>query len=153
MPDGVERITRPLGNVVRDVGLAVAEGQQALDEALDRTYRREGDDGVLDWGTPWYRFAEVEVDLQLYVYTHEEEEGLDGASDRMRQVVEERRNVAERPPRYGLTATPATPSGSTLSEHETGGASRIHFRIVPVTPPATVQRDTTDDENQETVTR
>ena len=152
MPDGVERITRPLGNVVRDVGLAVAEGQQALDEALDRTYRREGDDGVLDWGTPWYRFAEVEVDLQLYFYTHEEEEGLDGASYRMRQVVEERENVAERPPRYGLTAAPATPSGSKLSEHETGGASRIHFRIVPVTPPVTVQRDTTDDENQETVT-
>ena len=96
MPDGVERITRPLGNVVRDVGLAVAEGQQALDEALDRTYRREGDDGVLDWGTPWYRFAEVEVDLQLYFYTHEEEEGLDGASDRMRQVVEERENVVLR---------------------------------------------------------
>jgi hypothetical protein len=152
MPDGVERITRPLGDVVRDVGLAVAEGQQALDEALDRTYRREGDDGVLDWGTPWYRFAEVEVDLQLYFQTHEEEERLADASERLRRVVAEKGNVAERPPRYGLTAAPATPSGSTLSERETGGASRIHFRIVPVTPPATVQRDTTGDEDPEKVT-
>ncbi|WP_152039635.1 hypothetical protein [Salinigranum salinum] len=147
--DDVERITRPLGDVIRDVGLAVAQGQQDLDEELHKVYRREGDDGLLDWETPWYRFAEVEVDLQLQFHTLEEREDLTNqASDRARRIAEERGNVSQSTARYGLVATPAAPSGSTFSEREMGGSSRIHFRIVPVTPPATTRRDATDGDTR-----
>jgi hypothetical protein len=143
--DGVDQITRPLGSVIRDVGLAVAEAQQALDEELHKVYRREGADGLLDWETPWYRFAEVEVDLQLHFHTREEGQDLEAhASERAKEMARELGNVAETTPQYGLVAAPAAPSGSTLTERDMGGSSRIHFRIVPVTPPATTRRDESD---------
>jgi hypothetical protein len=151
MPDSdgnrAEQITRPLGEVIRDVGKAVAEGQQDLDRDLHDMYRRADDDGLLDLETPWYRFAEVEVDLELHFYTREEEEDVSKhGSKRLQEIVEGKENVPQTAPRYGLIATPAAPS-TTFSERETGGSSRIHFRIVPVTPPALARPDVSGRED------
>jgi hypothetical protein len=139
--DGVERITRPLGSVIRDVGLAVADGQQQLDDRLFDQYREHADDGLFDLETPWYRFAEVEVDLEMYFHTVEEHEV---APEHVREVAEKRGNVPDRVQQYGLVATPATPAGAGSSTDEERGSSRIRFRIVPVTPP-TVARGTDAD--------
>ena len=143
--NGVERITRPLGDVIRDVGKAVAEGQQDLDRDLHDRYRQDDEDGLVDLESPWYRFAEVEVDLELHFQTHEEEEDVSThGSDRLQRIVKGKGNVPHTAPRYGLIATPATPSGPTFSEHETSGSSRIRFRIVPVTPPAVARPDASE---------
>jgi hypothetical protein len=153
MPDSdgteVERITRPLGEVIRDVGKAVAEGQQELDKDLYRMYRQDAGDGPIDRETPWYRFAEVEVDLELHFHTREEEEDVSRhGSDRLQQALKGKENVERTVPQYGLVATPATPS-TTFSEREAGGSSRIRFRIVPVTPPAITRTDASEREDHE----
>jgi hypothetical protein len=146
----VERITRPLGEVIRDVGKAVAEGQQELDKDLHRMYRQDAGDGPIDRETPWYRFAEVNVDLELHFHTREEEEDVSKhGSERLQQIVGEKQNVERTVPQYGLVATPATPS-TTFSERETGGSSRIRFRIVPVTPPLVTRTETSGGEDEET---
>jgi hypothetical protein len=153
MPDShgneVERITRPLGEVIRDVGKAVAEGQQELDRDLHRMYDQDAGDGPIDRETPWYRFAEVEVDLELHFHTREEEEDVsEHGSERLQQALTGKENVERTVPQYGLVATPATPS-STFSERETGGSSRIRFRIVPVTPPAVTRTDASGEGDDE----
>jgi hypothetical protein len=138
-----ERITRPLGTVIRDVGLAVAEGQQRLDDRLLEQYREHADDGVRHLETPWYRFAEVEVDLEMHFHTVEEYEE---PPEHVRAVAEKRGNVPHQVPKYGLTATPATPAGAGFSQDERSGSSRIRFRIVPVTPPSIAPGDQEDGE-------
>ncbi|WP_380680083.1 hypothetical protein [Salinigranum sp. GCM10025319] len=144
--DGVERITRPLGAVIRDVGLAVADGQQQLDDRLLDQYREHADDGLVDLETPWYRFAEVEVDLEMHFHTVEEHETV---PEHVREVAEKRGNVPDRVQQYGLVATPATPSETSVSEGERGGSSHIRFRIVPVTPPTIARGNRTDGESGE----
>jgi hypothetical protein len=136
--DDVERITRPLGTVIRDVGLAVAEGQQELDRKLRTQYLSVPDDGPVGLETPWYRFAEVEVDLELHFQTHEVVERPTGDVAR---VVEGKGGVAAATPRYEVAAAVATPSDIGFAEHEQSGASRIRFRIVPVTPPPLSRAD------------
>ncbi|AUV83401.1 hypothetical protein C2R22_18580 [Salinigranum rubrum] len=137
--DDVERITRPLGTVIRDVGLAVAEGQQELDRKLRTQYLSAPDDGPVDLETPWYRFAEVEVDLQLHFHTHELVERPPG---HVARAVEGKGGVAAATPRYEVAASVATPSDPGFAEHERSGASRIRFRIIPVTPPPLSRAET-----------
>jgi hypothetical protein len=140
--DGAERITRPLGSVIRDVGLAVAEGQQQLDDRLLDQYREHADDGLTHLETPWYRFAEVEVDLEMSFHTVEEHEE---PPKHVRDVAQKRGNVPDRVQQYGLAAAPATPAGAGFSQDEAGGSSRIRFRIVPVTPPSIAQEGRSDE--------
>ena len=142
--DDAERITRPLGSVIRDVGLAVAEGQQQLDDRLLDQYRNHADDGLLDAETPWYRFAEVEVDLEMQFHTVEEHEE---PPEHVRDIAQNRGNVPKRVQQYGLAATPATPVGAGFSQDEQSGSSRIRFRIVPVTPPGIAQRGRSEEES------
>jgi hypothetical protein len=146
--DTGERITRPLGKVIRDIGLAVAEGQQQLDDRLLDQYREHADDGLVDMETPWYRFAEVDVDLEMHFHTVEEHETL---PEGLRDVARKRGNVPDRVQNYSLAATPATPTGTGLSESEKEGSSRIRFRIVPVSPPTIAQRgrEQESDETEE----
>lgn len=149
MPNGdgknIEQITRPLGTVIRDVGLAVAEGQQQLDDRLLTQYREHADDGLLDMETPWYRFSEVEVDLEMHFHTVEEHETL---PEELRDVAQRKGNVPDRVQQYRLAATPATPPGTSFSEGREGGSSRIRFRIVPVTPPSVTRGDRTEESDE-----
>lgn len=134
--DAVEQVTRPLGKVVRDVGLAVAAGQRELDDALLREYRAQAAKTGLDLETPWYRFAEVEVDLELFFHTVED--SSPPPPDTPTKVLDLDADGGE-PSEYTLMAGPATPSDATFSETERSGASRIRFRIVPVAPPVLSQ--------------
>jgi hypothetical protein len=125
----VDQITRPLWHVIRDVGLAVAQGQHELDDELLDTYRAHAAEGGPDLETPWYRFAEVEVDLELHFHTVGE---FDPPPPDTPRVAYE---GGTKPLQYGLVAAPATPPDAAFSETERSGSSRIRFRIVPVAPP------------------
>ena len=143
----VERITRPLGTVIRDVGLAVAEGQQQLDDRLLTQYREHADDGLAAMETPWYRFAEVEVDLEMHFHTVEEHETR---PKEVHDIAQKKGGIPDRVQQYGLAATPAVPFAAGLSSEEQSGSSRIRFRIIPVTPPSVAQGDRADEDDEST---
>ncbi|MEF8868277.1 MAG: hypothetical protein V5A85_07155 [Haloarculaceae archaeon] len=117
------RLARSLADFVRDVGLAVAEGQQELDRnslntqlGIDRDAEEEGLPHLIE--APWYRFAEVDVDARLHVDT----------------AIEPRRSRDETEfyrPRLTVRPPGSTPEGRT--EHH-DATSSIHFRIIPVPP-------------------
>lgn len=140
--DDVERITRPLAKVIRDVGAAVADGQQRLDKQLRAQYLAAAEDGPIELETPWYRFAEVEVDLELHFYTHEV---VEQPTPEVEAAIDDAEGVPPGAMRYDLEAAVATPSDVTFSERDHGGTSRMHFRIVPVTPPSSLQRERTEE--------
>jgi hypothetical protein len=128
------RVARPLADFVRDVGLAVAEGQQELDRhslATQLDIDRDAEVGTIphSFEAPWYRFAEVDVDMKLHVDTE----------------LETRRGRSESKfyhPR--LTVRPAEPGREDGGDHA-DVTSSVHFRIVPA-PPNLPQKQGPDDE-------
>ena len=115
------RVARPLADFVRDVGLAVAEGQQELDRhslATQLDIDRDAADGTIPhvFEAPWYRFAEVDVDMKLHVDTE-----LEGGRGRGGATFYSPR----------LTVRPAEPGAD--GDHA-DVASSVHFRLVPAPP-------------------
>jgi hypothetical protein len=113
---------RPLADFVRDVGLAVAEGQAELDRnslATQLDIDRAATEGRLPHvlEAPWYRFGEVDVDMKLTVDTE-------------LQTRRSRDGTTFYHPR--LTVQPAA-SGETTRETR-DLTSSVHFQIVPAPP-------------------
>jgi hypothetical protein len=116
------RMTRSLADFVRDVGFAVADGQRRLDRhslSTQREIDREAAEGDLPhaFEAPWYRFAEVDVDMQLHFDT-----------------VYERRQSRDGTTYYapGVGVNHAGPRQS--SDEHVDATSSVHFRLVPVPP-------------------
>lgn len=116
-------MARPLADFVRDVGLAVAEGQQELDRhslATQVDIDRDAEDGTIPhvFEAPWYRFAEVDVDMKIHVDTELETRRTRG-------------DTAFYHPR--LTVRPAEPGSDDGSDHAEATSS-VQFRIIPAPP-------------------
>lgn len=116
-------LTRSLADFVRDVGLAVAEGQHELDNnslTTQLAIERDAEEGRIPhtFEAPWYRFAEVDVDMRLQVDTTlESHRGRD-------------ETTFYRP---RLTVSPTEPARGERTGH-VDASSSIRFRIVPVPP-------------------
>jgi hypothetical protein len=122
-PDIGSRLTRTLADFVRDVGFAVAEGQQELDSNSLKTQSaidRDAAEGRIPhrFEVPWYRFAEVDVDMRIHFDTvYERDRGED--------------NTVFYTPRVAVK--PPDPRRATVDEH-VEATSGVRFRLVPVPP-------------------
>ena len=116
------RMTRSLADFVRDVGFAVADGQRRLDRhslSTQRDIDREAAEGTLPhaFEAPWYRFAEVDVDMQLHFDTvYERRQSRDGTTYYAPEV-----GVNHAGPRQS-------------SDEHVDATSSVRFRLVPVPP-------------------
>lgn len=116
------RVARPLADFVRDVGLAVAEGQRELDQhslATQLDIDRDAAEGTLPhpFEAPWYRYAEVDVDVKMHVDTELERRSREDG-------------VAFYRPR--LTVRPAEPARE--DDGHLAVTSSVRFRLVPSPP-------------------
>jgi len=132
------RAARPLADFVRDVGLAVAESQHELDRnslATQHDIDRDAEAGAIPhaFEAPWYRFAEVDVDMKLHVDTELQRRGDRGDDTFLH-------------PR--LTVRPAEPARE--ADDHADVTSSVHFRIVPVPPDLPPRRGRDPDGSEDT---
>lgn len=115
--------SREVGSLVRDVALAVAEGQRDMDRhslATQRELDAAAATGEAEYelAAPWYKFAEVDVDLSLDVEVDLSEDAeTEGGFYRPR-----------------IFARPITTRERTRREVDSSLKSDVRFKIVPVPP-------------------
>lgn len=120
-----EWVSRPMSEVVRNVALAVADGQATLDRRtaeVQRELEAAVDAGELDYAldAPWYRFADVNVDVELAVGIETREER--DAEGRVRGY------------KPYVTAAPLSPGAARTYDVDADLASTLSLRLVPVPP-------------------
>jgi|GEM_PF-332143 len=118
--------TRPVRETIRELAVAIAEGQSELDESvldLQRELTRKYEEGELDRRlmAQQFRFADVELDLRLVVTRSMEPET--------------RPNEASPRAHYPqLNATLLSPESRQRESLERELVSTVSARIVPVPP-------------------
>jgi hypothetical protein len=105
---------RPLAEVVRELAVAVAEGQAELDRSVDELARDRAADAPPP--TP-YRFAEVDLDVRLSLSLHAKPEARDGEVRGYRPF---------------LAATPLSPDAREREAVDADLTSAVRARLVPV---------------------
>lgn len=80
-------LSRPLHEVVRNLSIAIAEGQTELDRrtiSLQKEMQQAVESGELDYvlETPWYRFSEVDLDVTFELTLKGTEEVDEGGTVR-----------------------------------------------------------------------
>lgn len=118
-------LARPMKEVIRNVALAIAEGQEELDRraiATQREIDRSVEAGDLDYdvNASWLRFAGVDVDLRLAV-------SLEGTEE-----VDDEGTVRAYKPVIGVS--PLNARSKAEYDLEADLASDVSVRIVPVPP-------------------
>ncbi|MFC7068376.1 hypothetical protein [Halobaculum lipolyticum] len=114
-----------MAEVVRNIALAVADGQAALDRRtaeVQRELEAAAAAGELPYAidAPWYRFSEVDVDVELAVSVDAEVERDAGGTVR-----------GYRP--Y-VKATPLDAGATRTTDVDAELASTLSMRLVPVPP-------------------
>lgn len=121
-----ELYNRPLKEIIREVAIAVAEGQESLDRRsidIQKEIEEAIDEGKInrEINAAWLRFADVDVDLNLAISLEGKKE-VD-KKDRGRDFFKLR-----------IGATPVNPSMRETTDYELDASSKIKFNIVPVPP-------------------
>jgi hypothetical protein len=107
--------TRPLADVVRDLATAVADGQAELDRAVADAAREAAQNGTPPPTS--YRFAEVDLDVQLELSLAARPEERDGEKKGFRPFV---------------AAAPVDPKDRQREAVDTELTSSVRARLVPV---------------------
>lgn len=113
---------RPLAEVVKELAVAVAEGQAELDRSVGELARERSVEGTPP-PTP-YRFAEVDLDVRMSLSLHAKPEERDGVVGGYRPF---------------LAASPLSPAARERGEVDADVTSTVRARLVPVPaerPPA-----------------
>lgn len=119
---------RPLAEVVREVATAVADSQVEVDRnavELQREIQRAFEDGETDHRieVPWYRFSEVDVDLEVALEL------------RGRPEVDDDGDVRAYEPE--VAAYPVGPRFAEEFDFDLEAASSLSVTLVPVPPEGT----------------
>ncbi|OKY78701.1 MAG: hypothetical protein BTN85_1198 [Candidatus Methanohalarchaeum thermophilum] len=121
-----EMISRPLKEIIREIAIAVAEGQESLDrrsietqKEIDRAIREGEIDHDLD--AAWLRFSDVDVDLNV-AFSLEGKKEID------------RKGKGRSLYRLRIGAAPINPSITETTEYDLEASSKVKFNIVPVPP-------------------
>jgi len=98
--------------MIRQMGMAVAEAQQAMDRASMQSQESMPEDmKKLGYQPSWYHMSEIDVELKLAVH------------------YEERGNKA------GILISPFNAKYKNLFTYQAEGTSTLKLKIVPVPPP------------------
>ena len=118
-----EVLIEPLGVILKEVGVAVAETQRALDEnsiATEMELVSKREELGYDLHATWYHLPEIEVELKVSLSMYIEEE------------IEEGRTIGWKPPR--LFVAPLNASYKRLFNYDVAGSSVIKAKIVSIPP-------------------
>ena len=135
MPDGRndmgksigEVLTEPLGEIVKHVGRAIAETQQAMDSlsiALETELADKSEELGYDLHATWYHIPETDIEIKMSLSMYWEEEKKEGST------------IAWKPVLY---ATPHNALYKNLFNYDATGTSVLKAKIVSIPPTSTIE--------------
>jgi hypothetical protein len=135
MPDGLndvgetitEVLAEPLGEIVKHVGRAIAETQQALDRnsiAIEAELADKREELGYDLHATWYHLPETDIEIKMSLSMHWEEEKKAG------------KTVAWKPILY---AAPLNASYKNLFNYDATGTSVLKAKIVSIPPASMIE--------------
>jgi len=122
-----EILIEPLAEIVRQLGQAIAESQQALDRnsiAVETELADLAEELGYDLHATWYHMPETNVEIRMFFSMHWEEQKKEGKPAAWRRVI---------------SAAPLNASYKNLFDCEAGGTSTLKVRIVSIPPASSVE--------------
>lgn len=120
-----EVLTEPLVEILKHVGRAIAETQQALDRnsiATETELADEREELGYDLHATWYHLPETDIEIKMSLSMHWEEQKKEGKTVSWKPI---------------LSAAPLNASYKNLFDYEAAGTSVLKTRIVSI-PPASI---------------